>query len=187
MRDAAAPLLGSPPVLASSSSHLFNRFSVPLSTPWAVIAIKDHDASIPSSIFSGSPSLSDSASLETELRHWLLTHRIPTVLELTQDTFQKVMNAPQAPLVVIVAGEGTVKEKAEQRLRDVAKKWRVRTEGSGVAHGRDVVWTVMDKTRWAAWLKSMYGTSSSDEESEKQGELDSLKVIIADHRVGSSV
>jgi len=42
-------------------------------------------------------------------------HRIPTVLELTQDTFQKVMNAPQAPLVVIVAGEAAVMEKAEQR------------------------------------------------------------------------
>jgi len=98
------------------------------------------------------------------------------------------MNAPQAPLVVIVACEGTVKEKAKQRLRDVAKKWRVRTEGSSVVHGRDVVWTVMDKTRWAAWLKSMYGmeTSSSNEESEDRGELDSLKVIIADHKVTSS-
>lgn len=186
MRDAAAPLLGSPPVLASSSSHLFSRFSVPSSTPWAVIAIKDHDATIPSSIFHGSASLSHSVSLESDLRHWLLTHRIPTVLELTQDTFQKVMNAPQAPLVVIVAGEGTVKEKAEQRLRDVAKKWRVRTEGSGVVHGRDVVWTVMDNTRWATWLKSMYGRSSRDEKSEKPGELDSLKVIIADHKVRSS-
>jgi len=42
---------------------------------------------------------------------------------------------PQAPLVVIVAGEGTVKEKAEQWLRE----WRVRTEGSGVAHGGNIV------------------------------------------------
>jgi len=57
---------------------------------------------------------------------------------------------PQAPLVVIVAGKGTVKEKAEQWLRDVAKKWRVRTEGSGVAHGGNVVYIVMDKTRRAA-------------------------------------
>jgi len=85
MRDAAAPLLGSS-VLASSSSHLFNRFSVPLSTPWAVIAIKDHDASIPSSIFYSAAS-SDSASLDMGLWHWLLIHRIPTVFELTQDAF----------------------------------------------------------------------------------------------------
>ena len=41
----------------------------------------------------------------------------------------------------------TVKKKAGQWLRDVAKKWRVRTEGSGVAHGGNVV---MDKTRRAA-------------------------------------
>jgi len=71
------------------------------------------------------------------------------------------MNAPQVPLVVIVAGEGTVKEKAEQWLRDVAKKWRVRTEGSGVAHGRDIVGTVMDKTRWAALLESHHRVRSS--------------------------
>jgi len=75
------------------------------------------------------------------------------------------MNAPQVPLVVIVvvivAGEGTVKEKAEQWLKDVAKKWGVRTEGSGVAHGRDIVGTVMDKTWWAAWLKSHHRVRSS--------------------------
>jgi len=55
----------------------------------------------------------------------------------------------ECTLVVFVAGEGTVKERTEQRLR-VAKKWRVRAEGSGVAY---VVRTVMDKTRWAAWSK----------------------------------
>jgi len=70
------------------------------------------------------------------------------------------MNAPQVPLVVIVAGEGTVKEKVEQWLKDVPKKWRVRTEGSGVAHGRDIVGTVRDKTRWAAWLESHHRVRS---------------------------
>jgi len=44
----------------------------------------------------------------------------------------------------------TVEKKAGQWLRDVAKKWRVRTEGSGVAHGGNVVCIVMDKTRRAA-------------------------------------
>ena len=58
----------------------------------------------------------------------------------------------ECTLVIFVAGEGTVKERTEQRLR-VAKKWRVRAEGSGVAYGRDVVRTVMDKTRLAAWSK----------------------------------
>jgi len=79
-QSTAAPLLGSPPVLPS---YLFSRFSVLFSTPWAVIA--HHDASIPSSIFYGSASLCNSAFLDTGLRYWLLTHRIPTVLELTQD------------------------------------------------------------------------------------------------------
>jgi len=68
----------------------------------------------------------------------------------------------------------TVKKKAEQWLRDVAKKWRVRTEGSGVAHGGDVVYIVMDKTRRAALC--IEGALVMTRV-KKQGKLDGLKVI----------
>ncbi len=177
------PLLGSPPIFASSSSDLFTRFSIPASTPWAIVAIKDHDASVPPSVFYGEPS---AQSTDSDLRHWLLTHRIPTSLELTQDNFQKVMNAPQAPLVVIATASEALKDKVGQRLRDVAKKWRVRTEGSGAVYGRDVVWTVMDKTKWANWLKSMYGikdAATEGAEGKKPEELEDVRVVIADHSV----
>lgn len=104
-----------------------------MSSPWAIVVIKDHDTQLPSSTFYH-------ASPSSDLRKWLLTHRLPTSLELTRDTFQSVMNAPQAPLVVIAAGPLSLKEKIMQRLRDVGKKWRVRTDGTlGVVHGREDV------------------------------------------------
>jgi hypothetical protein len=178
VREAAVPLLGTPPIFASSSPALFTNFSIPKSAPWALVAIKDHDASIPSSTFHGKSSSSKSADLH--LRTWLLTHQLPTSLELTQDTFQRVMNAPQAPLVVIAAvGEGPLKEKVEERLRDVGKKWRVRTEGSGIVNGREVVWALMDKTRWGQWLKSMYGIQKDLVE----GGFEDVMVIVTDHSV----
>jgi len=84
-----------PHLFRSPCPHVvFNLFSVPFSTPWAVIAIN-----------------------------------------LTQDTFQKVMNASSA----VSRNCGRTVKKSGQWLRDVAKKWRVRTEGSGVAHGGNVV------------------------------------------------
>ena len=90
------------------------------------------------------------------------------------------MNAPQAPLVVIAAvSEGPMKEKVEERLRDVGKKWRVRTEGSGIVNGREVVWALMDKTRWGQWLKSMYGIQKDVVDVG----FEDVKVIVADHDV----
>lgn len=90
------------------------------------------------------------------------------------------MNAPQAPLVVIAAvSEGPMKEKVEERLRDVGKKWRVRTEGSGIVNGKEVVWTLMDKTKWGQWLKSMYGIQKDVVEAG----FEDVKVIVADHSV----
>ena len=90
------------------------------------------------------------------------------------------MSAPQAPLVVIATvSEGGLKEKVEERLRDVGKKWRVRTEGSGMVNGREVVWTLMDQTRWGQWLKSMYGIKKGSVEG-----FEDVKVIITDHKVG---
>jgi thioredoxin domain-containing protein 5 len=102
------------------------------------------------------------------------------------------MNAPQAPLVVIAAGPEVLREKIMERLTDVGKKWRVRTNGSGVVHGREVVFTWMDRGRWADWMKSMYGIKEKKDE-VKDGEhddneknLEDLKVVIADHSVSSS-
>lgn len=178
VREASTPLLGDPLILTSSSSALFTRFSIPSSSTWALLALKDHDAATPSSIFHGSTSA---------ISKWLLTHRIPSTLELTRDTFQSVMNAPHAPLVVIAAVTAQTKARVEERFRDVSLKWRVRTGGSGRVkgqegdEGREVVFTWMDAERWADWMKSMYAIKKTA--ASATDNLDDVRVVIADHSV----
>lgn len=173
VQKAAAPLLGSPAIFTSSDPALLTRFSIPQTSTWALVAIKDHDARIPSSIHH------ERASSEEKLKTWLLTHRLPTTLELTQDTFQSVMNAPQAPLVFIAAATGRNKEKVKTRFREVGKKWRLRTQGSGIFSGREVVFAWMDAEKWKDWMKTMYGIKVADD----IGDLEDVKVVIADHKV----
>jgi len=175
VEEASAPLLGSPAIYASSAPELRAQFSIPPASHWSIIVIKDHDTTLPSSTFYGS-----TAVTQDKLRSWLLTHRLPTMLELTQDTFQTVMNAPQSPLVVIAASHKDQSTKIRDRFRDLAKKWRVKTDGSGIVHGREVVFTWMDVDEWGKWLKTMYGIHPNDDERHHQ-DLEDVKVIITDH------
>jgi len=174
VRKAAGPLLGSPPIFSSAGPALLTRFSIPTTSTWALLALKDHDAKIPSSIFHGR------SSTDEKLKFWLLSHRLGTTMELTQDTFQKVMNAPQDPLVMIAAVTQEQKNKVEERFKDLGMKWRIRTSGTGKVHGREVVFTWMDMDKWADWMKSMYGITKT---SGASGDLDSVPVIISDHKV----
>jgi thioredoxin domain-containing protein 5 len=176
IREAAAPLLGSPRIFASSDPTLHTRFGIPPASPWALLVLKDHDTRLPASTFYGAAAATPGA--DPKLRKWLLTHRLPTALELTRDTFQSVMHAPQAPLVVLVASARAAKERVMERVREVGARWRKRTDGSGVVHGREVVFVWMDGGEWAEWLKGMYGISGAD-----AGELESVQVVIADHSV----
>ncbi|RDB15626.1 Thioredoxin domain-containing protein 5 [Hypsizygus marmoreus] len=172
VQRAATPLLGAPLLITSSDTSLLTRFSVPQTSTWALLALKDHDPTTPSSIHH------ERISTPSTLSTWLLTHRLPTALELTQDTFQTVMNAPQAPLVVIAAVGEHDKDKVGTRVRELGKKWRVRTEGSGLASGREVVFTWMDGEKWKEWMKSMYGIVQGD----GAGALDDVRVVITDHK-----
>jgi thioredoxin domain-containing protein 5 len=177
VREAAIPLLGSPQILASSDAGLLKSFSV--ASPWALVAIKDHDMKLPAAVHYGSDT---STAADAKLRKWLLTHRLPTSLELARDTFQNVMNAPQKPLVVIAAAPGALRAQVLDRLNDVAKVWRVKTDGSGVVHGREVVFAYMDHDEWAEWLSSMYRIKKPDSEDAKHlDDLDKVPVVIADH------
>lgn len=138
---------------------------------------------LPASIFHGSDK---TIASDAKLGKWLLTHRLPTSLELARDTFQSVMNAPQKPLVVIAAAPGAVRAKVLDRLNDVAKVWRVRTDGSGVVHGREVVFAYMDHDEWSEWLHSMYRISKPNgEDAKRLDDLDKVQVVIADHSVSS--
>jgi len=90
------------------------------------------------------------------------------------------MNAPQAPLVVIAASQSDRSDKIRDRFRELAKIWRMKTEGSGIVHGREVVFTWMDVDAWGKWMKSMYGIQSNDDNHHHQ-DLEDVKIIIADH------
>lgn len=83
------------------------------------------------------------------------------------------MNAQHKPLVVIVPVDKGTKDRVSEKVREIAKKWRVKKGGKG---GRDIVFTWMDAGKWGSWLKSMYGLKTS-------GDTDEPAVIIADHGV----
>ncbi|KAJ7171825.1 protein disulfide isomerase [Mycena crocata] len=172
----AAPLLGSPLIYTSPSPTLFKRYTIPESAPWAVVALKDRNPHTAAAMYLGGATLDTATS---DLPAWLLANRLPTALELTQDTFQLVMNAPHAPLVVIAGVRSDTRDKVAERFRDIALKWRVRTGGTGIFAGRAVVFTWMDGEKWESWLKSMYGLRKG----AKGGEAEDVGVIIADHQV----
>lgn len=162
MTQASSILLGAVPIVTSSSPELFTRFSI--STPWALVALKDYDSSNPTAVYYNP--YNDKAGLS----QWLVANRISTSVELSQDTFQQVMNAPHKPLVVIVpVTKGTAKDISE-KVQEIGKKWKLRTTNKG---NREVVFTWMDAEKWAKWLKNMYGLKTSEEPT----------VIIADHSV----
>ncbi|KAF8075957.1 protein disulfide isomerase [Lyophyllum atratum] len=173
IQRAATPLLGSPSLFTSSDPDLLTRFSVPQTSTWALVALKDHDGTTAASILP-----ERTATSEEKIKTWLLSHRLSTTVELTQDTFQNVMNAPQAPLVVITAFGPAMREKVRDRLVEVGQKWRARTKGTGMAAGREVVFAYMDAERWRDWMKSMYGVVGAGTETE----LEDLKVVITDHK-----
>lgn len=89
------------------------------------------------------------------------------------------MNAPQSPLVVIAASHKDNTDKIRDQFRELAKKWRWRTEGSGTVNEREVVFTWMDRDEWGKWMKAMYGIQSNGDDQD----LENVKVIIVDHNV----
>ena len=161
--------MGSPPLYISSAPELFSHFSVPITSDYSLIALKDGDSSAAAQFwFNAQTSVG-------ELSDWLQTHRFPLAMELGEGSFQEVMNAEGKPLVVLVsvAASGTEHDRAVETVRKLATQWR----GTGAAqyapaHGaRQVVFTWMDQERWASWLKSMYGIKGP------------MQVVITDHSV----
>jgi hypothetical protein len=95
-------------------------------------------------------------------------------MELGQETFKMVMNAPHHPLVVVVATPKDAEAEVKEKLRIIGLRWRVKNGIGSV--DRDVVFTWMDKNKWGDWLKSMYGIRAKDGD---QG----VVVVVTDHNV----
>ncbi|KAJ3572597.1 hypothetical protein NP233_g2977 [Leucocoprinus birnbaumii] len=172
-REASAPLLGSPPVYTSHSKELFSHYGVPETAPWALLAFKDHDLDKPAGHFHGAYNTPHDA-----MKTWFMNHRTPSFLELSADSFQSVMNAPQEPLVLIAAVTENMQSKARATLEKLSKEWRSKTGGSGELNGKQVVFTYMDAEKWKDWLKSMYGIKKHHDEDD----LDDIPIVIADHK-----
>lgn len=157
--------MGSPVIYTSTSADLFARYKVPVATPWALLALKDHDANTPAAVYYAPSQVSSHPG--ADLKAWLLANRLPTVIELTQDSFQEVMHAPHKPLVVIAAVNKDNKGKIAEKFADLGAMWRARGGGS------NVVFAWMDAERWAKWMKSMYGIVDGPEPT----------IVVADHSV----
>lgn len=162
-------LFGSPPVYLSSSQELFKKYNIRGDAPYAILALKDHDARQPTSTFY--PSLSHPE--RDALREWFFANRFPTSLELSRDVFQDVMNAPHQPLVVIVSTPPGARDSVTEKLNDIGKKWRLKmNQGQHGGGRRDVVFTWMDTDQWGKWMKNMYGIKVAGEP----------EVVVADHQ-----
>ncbi|KAJ4471993.1 protein disulfide isomerase [Lentinula aciculospora] len=186
LRPLFSSLLGSPMVytIADPPQSITSRFAVPSTSTWAIVALKDHDYTTPSAVYSTSISASSLRRDVSELDHiktWLSHNRLPTTTELTQDSFQSVMNSPARPLVVLAAVTPGTKGKVQVRMEEIGQKWRTRTQGSGMLVGngedRPIVFAWMDLEKWKDWMKSMYGIKYKG-----SLELDDVEVVIADHR-----
>ncbi|KAG6836914.1 hypothetical protein H0H93_001280 [Arthromyces matolae] len=176
VRRTSTVLLGSPSIFTISDPSLLARYNIPQTSTWALIAFKDHDARVPTSILH--ERIVPASTADDTIRSWLLAQRLPTSIELTQDTFQGVMNAAHSPLVVIAAVSPKNSEEAAKRMKDIGKKWRVRTSGSGLtSNGREIIWTWMDADKWQDWVKSMYGIVV-----DAAPDLDAVPVVITDHK-----
>lgn len=171
LTSASNILLGSPKILTSSNTSLRSRFAVPfeLASSPILLAIKDN---IPYSASNAFEFPTSGGANKEELSQWLLANRLPAALALGQETFQEVMNAPHAPLVVIAAVNAEGESAAAELLKETAKAWRHYTENNGMPE-RDVVFTWMDAEKWASWMKSMYGIKSADLPA----------VVVTDHQV----
>ena len=162
-------MLGSPPLYISSASELFTHFDFPDTSDFFLTALKDGDASAAALL-----QFNAQTSVE-EISKWLQTHRLPLAMELSEGSFQEVMNAESKPLVVLVSvtTPGIERDQTVETVRRLATQWR-RTGAAQYTPGqgaRQVVFVWMDQERWTSWLKSMYGIKGP------------TQVVIVDHSV----
>lgn len=163
VRSAAKVLMGTPPIYKSQDPDVFSLLGVDPKKGSVVVALKDHELA-PAAIYTISGTHSSAA-----LSSWLVSEKLPTVGELSTQTFEDVMRNPNKPFIVLAALPAEAK--AEQdALAKMAKTWRAT---GNTIQGRPVFFVWMDKSRWTSWLKSMYGIKAT------HGPM----IVIADHDV----
>jgi thioredoxin domain-containing protein 5 len=157
---AAQSLLGSAPILMSTSGSLGSRFNVPAGSaaPSTLLVFKDHEAT-PAATLTLSGSTAQAA-----VTAWLHANKFPSALELVADVFQGVMSAPHAPLVVLSAvppADAPGHAGAIAQVHEAAKQW-ARSPEATARPGQHVQFVWMDAVRWKSWLKGQYGLKGAD-------------------------
>lgn len=165
--------MGSPTVLSSRDHELRSKFQLPseyAKTP-VLLSIKDKIPYEYTSVFAFKSGHKDEETLSKDLLTWAMNNRIPSALQLDQESFQKVMNAPHHPLVVIAATVPSEEAHTIEIINESSRLWRQQV--GSVSQSGDVIFTWMDLDKWASWLKSMYGIK----------DVSKTTVVITDHQV----
>ncbi|PAV20606.1 thioredoxin-domain-containing [Pyrrhoderma noxium] len=165
-------LLGSPTVLSSRDHELRSKFQLPseyAKTP-VLLSIKDNVPYEYTSVFAFKSGHKDEETLSKDLLTWAMNNRIPSALQLDQESFQKVMNAPHHPLVVIAATVPSEEAHTIEIINESSRLWRQQV--GSVSQSGNVIFTWMDLDKWANWLKSMYGIK----------DVSKTTVVITDHQ-----
>lgn len=151
-----------------SSTHNSGSAAMALS---GLLAFKDHDASSPTAVLHPSRQ-SNARDLAKDVGAWLNFHRFPTVIGMTGNTFNDVINNRQHAPVVLAAvsdvhhsgrrqGTGTgaaMRDEEVQSLRELALNWRRRAAGQlGTAkEDEKVLFAWIDADRWATAVGKYY-------------------------------
>lgn len=170
VEEASKPLHGTPPILSIQVvPHLLTSLDLPSDQHLpALVCFKDHV------LRSFNTIALSSASKEAEISDWLIQHSLPLSTELNADNFATIMGSPSASppeirrLAVIAAINNQDLANIEE-LRRIAKVWLQENKS---LDGK-VVFTWMDRERWASWLKSAYGIKAGSE----------AVVVLVDHNV----
>jgi len=117
--------------------------------------------------------ISSSSSIEI-ISNWLMANALPPSIQLEAENFAKVMGQSPAPTnapkrLVVLTALDSHDSRTITKVKDIAHTWHREHSHSPI----QIMFTWMDKEKWADWLKSVYGVKKQDHP----------VVVIVDHGV----
>lgn len=100
---------------------------------------------------------SSRSEAKTKMTAFYLSHKQPTVIELTSSNYKEIMKSPTRALIVLAALKKTGRSSSElekdiQTLEVVARAWR-----KGGRNFSQPVWFVwVDGVKWRKWLRQSF-------------------------------
>lgn len=103
------------------------------------------------------------------MKEWLASARLPTLSEISTESYAGVMRTTGTPPLVGVivlsrAKMGSRFDEHKDRALALASGWAERRRGLLTGErGRDVVWAWVDGDKWASWIQTMYDVKPAEE------------------------